>query len=116
MELTALRAELTKSDTATAAGIAVKAESPVLALCRSLINAGYDPATTLNVYRGNTPALRIGSIGEAGALDIAGDGVGFRPRKKLAAPNKPVTAPSIAPNQLGATTAHATVTPAQEIA
>ena len=68
-----LRAELTKSDIATAEGITVKAESPVLGLCRKLIAAGYDPATPLNVYRGKTLALRIRSIGEAAGLRVASD-------------------------------------------
>jgi hypothetical protein len=77
-----LRAELTKSDIATAEGITVKAESPVLALCRKLIAAGYDPATPLNVYRGKTLALRILGIGEAAGLEISGGGTGFRPMRK----------------------------------
>jgi hypothetical protein len=88
-----LRAELTKSDIATVKGITVRAESPVLALCRKLIEAGYDPATALDVYRGKTLCLRVRGIGEAAALDIAGDGIGFRARSKLADAARPVTAP-----------------------
>ena len=77
-----LRAELTGSNIATAEGIEVSSESPVLALCRKLIAAGYDPATPLNVYRGKILALRILGIGEAAGLEVAGDGVGFRPARK----------------------------------
>jgi hypothetical protein len=85
-------ATLTGSDTATAEGISVTGPSPVLALCRKLIDAGYDPALPLVAYRGGTLALRIRSIGEAARLEIRGDGVGFRPSAKMGA------APPIAPN------------------
>ena len=49
-----LRAELTKSDIATAEGITVRAESPILALCRKLVDAGYDPNTPLEALSGAT--------------------------------------------------------------
>jgi hypothetical protein len=99
MHLTALRAELTRHDIATAEGIGVKGESPVLGLCRELISKGYDPATPLNVYRGDTLALRIRGIGEGAVLVIAGDGRGFRPRPvtkiDTKAPRQPDTAPLV---------------------
>jgi hypothetical protein len=76
MELTALRAELTGSNIATAAGITVKADSPVLGLCRKLIAAGYDPRAPLNVYRGKTLALRVLGIGEAAGLRVTADRTG----------------------------------------
>ena len=68
-----LRAELTKSDIAVAEGIRVKAESRVLALCRKLIAAGYDPATPLEAYRGDTLALRVKSIGHAAQMQVNGN-------------------------------------------
>jgi hypothetical protein len=88
----AIRAELTKSNIAAAEGITVKAQSPVLGLCRRLIAAGHDPATPLNVYRGKTLALRILGIGEARGLEIAGDGVGFRQVRRPDAPRPCVIA------------------------
>ena len=78
----AIRAELTGSDACTAHGITVHASAPVLALCRQLIETGIDPATALHVYRGDTLCLVIHSIGEAAALEINGEGTGFRPRRQ----------------------------------
>jgi hypothetical protein len=72
-----IRAELTGSSTCTALGLSVRANSPVLGLCRRLIEAGYDPATPLQAYRGDTLCLVIRSIGEAAALEINSAGTGF---------------------------------------
>src|SRR6516164_5756643 len=55
--LAALCADLVGSDICTAPGIIARSYAPVLALCRRLIQqAGYDPATPLQVYRGATLA------------------------------------------------------------
>jgi hypothetical protein len=78
----AIRADLIGSDTCTAFGITSGSSSPVLALCRALIEAGYDPSTPLEAYRGNTLALRIRSIGEAATLEVSGEGTGFRRRRQ----------------------------------
>jgi hypothetical protein len=43
----------------------------VRALCRSLLEAGHDPATSMEVYRGPTLTLRVRSIGEAAKLTVA---------------------------------------------
>ena len=74
-----IRAELIGSDTATALGNKVRAYAPVLALCRKLVAAGHDPATPLAAYRGNVLCLRVRSIGEAAALDVKSEGIGFKP-------------------------------------
>jgi hypothetical protein len=66
--LRTIRVELARSDCATALGIVVRGSAPVINLCRKLIDAGCDPATPLEAWRGSTLALRIRSIGEAGAL------------------------------------------------
>ena len=71
-----MRATLAGCETASAAGITVTSPSPVLALCRKLLTAGYDPATPLEVYRDNTLALRVRSIGEAAGLRVAADKAG----------------------------------------
>ena len=50
---------------------------PVLALCRALVGAGYDPGRPLHVYRGKTLALTVRSIGEGARLRVSGSGTGF---------------------------------------
>src|SRR5262249_5459489 len=95
---TSLRAELTRSNIATAEGITARAESPVLALCRKLIEAGYDPATPLNAYRGQTPALRGLGIGAAPGLRVTADGTGrpvFVRQESSAATSKRLRRPSV---------------------
>ena len=66
----AIRAELTGSDTSTALGLAINSSSPVLALCRALIESGHDSATPLDAYRGETLCLRVRSIGEAANIEV----------------------------------------------
>jgi hypothetical protein len=73
-----IRAQLYNSDEAIALGIVARAHAPVLALCRKLVAAGYDPATPLHAYRGAKLALRVRSIGEGARLVIRGDGTGYR--------------------------------------
>ena len=45
----AIRAELAGSDSCSALGITISSSSPVLALCRKLVQAGFDPSTPLEV-------------------------------------------------------------------
>jgi hypothetical protein len=71
-----IRAELTRSDTCTALGITAKSGSPVLALCRKLIEAGHDPSMPLEAYRGETLCLRVRSIGETARLRMDTDKTG----------------------------------------
>jgi hypothetical protein len=47
-------------------------------LCRKLVEAGCNPATRLEAFRGETLGLKVRSIGEAAKLEIAGSGVGYR--------------------------------------
>ena len=93
----AIVATLSGSDTASAEGITVTGPSPVPALCRKLIAYGFDPANSIHVFRGDTLALIVRSIGEAAALEINGEGTGFRPRRPAGrrlthAPNAPARA------------------------
>jgi hypothetical protein len=67
---TVIRAELSWSDHATACGIVARGSSPVLKLCRMLVEAGYDPRTLLEGYRGATLCLKVRSIGEAAGLEV----------------------------------------------
>jgi hypothetical protein len=74
-----LRAELIGSSQATAAGLSVTGHAPVLKLCRVLIDAGHDPRTPLEAYRGPTLCLRVRSIGEGAKLTVEDSAAG-RPR------------------------------------
>jgi hypothetical protein len=71
-----IRAELIGSNECRALGVAAKSDSPVVALCRQLIKAGYDPAIPLEAYRGDTPVLRVKSIGQGAALRVTPDTTG----------------------------------------
>jgi hypothetical protein len=73
-----IRAEIV-GNTCIALGITVHGAAPVLALCRKLIEAGHDPATPLEAWRGAILCLRIRSIGEAAQLTVQDSKTG-RPR------------------------------------
>jgi hypothetical protein len=72
----AIRAELIGDDTCTAAGMSVRAEAPVLALCRKLLGAGFDPNTPLQVYRADTLCLTVASIAAGARLAVKTGGNG----------------------------------------
>lgn len=80
-----IRAELSEHadkirHTAVANGVKITGQTPVLTLCRKLIDAGVDPAEPMTVYRGEIIALRIRSIGEAARLGVTEtDGPRFQP-------------------------------------
>jgi hypothetical protein len=80
----AIDAELTGSTECSARGITVRGSAPVLALCRALIGAGYDPRRPLHVFRGQTLALKVRSISEGSRFTVA-DTHG-RPRIRRMAP------------------------------
>jgi hypothetical protein len=67
-----IRAEISGSDRCCALGVTVCASSPVLALCRKLVAAGYDPGRPLHAYRGDMLCLTVTSIGW-GAKHVAED-------------------------------------------
>jgi hypothetical protein len=66
-----IRAEIVGFDRCTAEGRTVRASAPVLAMCRELIAAGFDPDRPLEAYRGDVVALRVRSIGEGARLTVA---------------------------------------------
>src|SRR6516162_10609725 len=75
-----IRAEIVGQTQATACGVTVTGRNaPVLALCRALVEAGHDPATPLEAWRGSTLCLRVRSIGEGARLTVEDDRRG-RPR------------------------------------
>jgi hypothetical protein len=65
-----IRAEFVGSKTCTAAGHCGQGNTPVLALCRTLIAAGMDADAALEVFRRGTLALRVRSVGEAAQLTV----------------------------------------------
>ena len=72
-----IRAEIIGSDRCHAEGYTVRSSAPGLAICRKLIEAGFDPDLPLRAYRGDVLCLTIRSIGEAARLIVksAGNGV-----------------------------------------
>jgi hypothetical protein len=78
----AIRAELIGSDTARSCGIIAQCNSPVLKLCRMLVEAGIDPDQPLHCYRHGMLCLIVRAVAEAAALEINSDGTGFRPVHK----------------------------------
>jgi hypothetical protein len=89
---TALRAELTGSTTAAIGDILVTGRAPTLALCRRLLELGYDPATPLHGYRDGTLAIRVASIG-AGARLTVDESTGCRFAKWKASPTPESASP-----------------------
>jgi hypothetical protein len=75
-----IRAEIIKSNRCDAEGYSVKTSAPVLAMCRKLVEAGYDPATPLHACRGDTLCLKVRSIGEGARLECQ-EGGDFRLRE-----------------------------------
>jgi hypothetical protein len=78
-------AQLSSDTYCSALGITVRSPSPVLALCRKLIQVStYAPETPLNACRGDTLCLRVRSIGEAAGLRMGVSVNGcpvFKPRQ-----------------------------------
>src|SRR5262245_42447810 len=79
-KIATVRAELTGSDTCTAAGITARGNAPALTLGRELLANGFDPDQAIEVYRSGTLALRIRSIGEADKLTVRESTRDGRPR------------------------------------
>jgi hypothetical protein len=75
----ALRAVIIGSNQTEANGITARGHAPVLGLCRALLEAGHDPDTPLDAYRGSTLCLRVRSIGEGARLTVKDSATG-RPR------------------------------------
>jgi hypothetical protein len=71
-----IHADLAGNDRAIALGLAVQAHTPILSLCRKLIEVGCDPARALHVFRHTILALVVRSIGEGARLTVktAGNG------------------------------------------
>jgi hypothetical protein len=76
----AIRVELIDSDTATvhAQGITITSSSPILDMCRALLEAGNDPDRPLIAYRNGAPALTLNSIAAGAQWTVNGKCTGFR--------------------------------------
>ena len=68
-----IRAALIGSDRCEAAGLSTRGYAPVFQLCRELVAAGFNPACSLEAWRGETLCLRVRSIGEGSRLTVADD-------------------------------------------
>jgi hypothetical protein len=82
--VTAIKAELAGSRTCSALGVSVTASAPVLELCYLLVQAGIDPDTPLEAYRGEMLCLTVRSIGEGARITVEDSRHGtphFRPRR-----------------------------------
>jgi hypothetical protein len=85
----AIRADLRVDNEASALGIAATSSSPVLNLCRQLIEASHDPGRPLEAWRNDTLCLRVRSIGEAAGLEVNPRGTGFVKRAPAVRPGPP---------------------------
>jgi hypothetical protein len=71
-----LRGSLVGADRCAIPGFTATSATPILALCRTLLAAGFDPATPMECYRGNTLAVRVHSIGQAARLTVQDNRLG----------------------------------------
>jgi hypothetical protein len=74
-----IRAELIGNNECRAAGLMVRSTSPILAMCRRLLAAGINPDLRLDCYRGATLAISVCTVRRGAALEVNGEGTGFRP-------------------------------------
>ena len=97
-----IRAELEGSTTCSAMGLVARGtHTPVLRLCRMLVEAGQDSSRPMHVWRGGTLALKVRSIGEAAGLTVREPDRGraqFAPWTPFA---PTLVAPPIAPSEPG---------------
>jgi hypothetical protein len=70
-----------KSDRCSAEGLEVRANAPGLAMCRKLLESGYDPDRPLHCFWGETLAMKISSIAYGARYSVSepSTGSGVRP-------------------------------------
>ena len=89
-------AELIGPDRCSGLGITAQSSAPVLALCRKLIEAGCEPTTPLEAWRGQVLCLRIRTLNAGAALTVEDDRHGrprlrrWRDRMKVSGAGRPV--------------------------
>jgi hypothetical protein len=72
-------ATLHGDDVCRAVGLEVRSTSPIIGMCRELVERGYDQELELHAYRNEVLAVIVASIGRAVKLEVNGRGTGFRP-------------------------------------
>jgi hypothetical protein len=75
-----IRADLVGINQATCRGVTVTGRNAPVALCRALIEAGHDPETSLEAYRGAALCLRVRSLAEGAAVTVREATKDGRPR------------------------------------
>jgi hypothetical protein len=75
-------AMLDGSHTCSALGVTARSPTPVLALCRRLLETGIDGDRPLHVYRGDVLALIVISVAQGAALEVNSAGTGFIARRE----------------------------------
>jgi hypothetical protein len=75
--------------------LVVRHSAPVLAMCRALIDADYDPERPIEAYRGDVLSLRVSSIGYGAKFTIEESRSGGAPvlRRYKAFPGRAVAPP-----------------------
>ena len=63
MKSAPLRARMIDANTIAAGGVRLVALDPVKSLCRRLVRDGYDPALSLQIWRGTAPWRLVFAIG-----------------------------------------------------
>jgi hypothetical protein len=74
-------ASLKGSDLCRAEGYTVKDRAPVLAMCRLLVQAGFDPKRPLLAFRGDVLAMQIKSIEYGAHFSVVENQKRFRAAK-----------------------------------
>jgi len=71
MKENSIRAELSSDSYCSALGVTIRSPSPILGLCRKLVEVStYSPQTPMDVYRGTTLCISVPRIGEAAGLTV----------------------------------------------
>jgi hypothetical protein len=58
-----LRARMIDATTISHGGVTLTALDPIKAMCRRLVRDGYDPALSLQIWKGAAPSLLVFAIG-----------------------------------------------------
>lgn len=86
-------AEIIGDNSASAEGVTVQGAAPVLALCRRLVAAGFDPDRPLHAFRGTVFSIVAKSIGAAAEWTVKERGNGPALERWVPFPAPPVAPP-----------------------
>jgi hypothetical protein len=109
-------AQIVGDDSCAAEGFTATGHAPILALCRKLIEASFDPRRPLHAFRGTMLCLTVRSLREGAALIVKTSGNGapvFAPLDGAAAPpralgpeDRGISTPEAVAPAAGATSQH----------